>query len=56
MKKLNKDPDLQTTFIFSTHDPRIVNMCDHVVHLFDGEIKSDIMKQGSDSYDQAEVQ
>ena len=41
MKDLNKDPELQTTFIFSTHDSRIVQMCDHVVHIFDGQIKED---------------
>ena len=41
MKSLNKDPDLQTTFIFSTHDSRIVDMCDHVVHLLDGQITND---------------
>ena len=50
MKDLNKDPELQTTFIFSTHDSRIVDMCDHVVHIFDGKIKDDEHKQGSDVY------
>lgn len=50
MKKLNKDPELQTTFIFSTHDSRIVDMCDHVVHLLDGNIIKDEYKQGSDIY------
>ena len=39
MKELNNDKDLQTTFIFSTHDKRIVQMCDHVIHIFDGQIK-----------------
>lgn len=56
MKNLNKDPELATTFIFSTHDTRIVNMCDHVVHLLDGEIIKDEHKSGSDSYEQTEVQ
>src|SRR5574344_2111772 len=56
MKKLNKDPDLQTTFIFSTHDSRIVDMCDHVIHLLDGEITSDEHKEGSDVYGKAEEQ
>jgi putative ABC transport system ATP-binding protein len=55
MKKLNKDPELQTTFIFSTHDARIVNMCNHVVRLLDGEIINDELKDGSDSYGQAEA-
>lgn len=50
MKSLNKDPDLQTTFIFSTHDSRIVDMCDHVVHLLDGVITNDEHKAGSDVY------
>ena len=50
MKSLNKDPDLQTTFIFSTHDSRIVEMCDHVVHLLDGQIINDEHKEGSDVY------
>ena len=50
MKSLNRDPDLLTTFIFSTHDSRIVDMCDHVVHLMDGEIINDEHKAGSDIY------
>ena len=50
MKDLNKDPELQTTFIFSTHDSRIVQMCDHVVHIFDGQIKEDEHKAGSNVY------
>lgn len=50
MKSLNKDPDLQTTFIFSTHDSRIVDMCDHVVHILDGQITNDEHKVGSDIY------
>ena len=50
MKDLNRDPELMTTFIFSTHDSRIVQMCDHVVHIFDGNIKNDEHKAGSDIY------
>ena len=50
MKSLNKDPDLQTTFIFSTHDSRIVDMCDHVVHILDGQVTNDEHKEGSDVY------
>ena len=50
MKSLNKDPDLQTTFIFSTHDSRIVDMCDHVVHILDGQVTNDEHKTGSDVY------
>jgi putative ABC transport system ATP-binding protein len=50
MKDLNRDPELLTTFIFSTHDSRIVEMCDHVIHIFDGLIKEDEHKTGSDVY------
>ncbi len=34
MQKLNRE--LKTTFIFSTHDARIVQMCNHVIYLLDG--------------------
>lgn len=34
MQKLNRE--LKTTFIFSTHDQRIVKMCNHVVYILDG--------------------
>jgi len=34
MKKINRD--LDTTFIFSTHDPSIVDIADHVIRLQDG--------------------
>lgn len=50
MKDLNNDKDLQTTFIFSTHDSRIVEMCDHVVHVFDGKVSNDEFKSGSSVY------
>ena len=50
MKSLNKDPDLQTTFIFSTHDSRIVDMCNHVVHILDGQVINDEHTEGSDVY------
>ena len=50
MKSLNKDTELQTTFIFSTHDSRIVDMCDHVVHILDGQVINDEHKAGSDVY------
>ena len=50
MKSLNNDSELQTTFIFSTHDSRIVDMCDHVVHLLDGKVVNDEYKNGSDVY------
>lgn len=34
MKKVNKD--LNTTFIFSTHDEKIVEIADHIIRLKDG--------------------
>jgi len=39
MKQINRDE--KTTFIFSTHDPEIWKMADHVVFLQDGFIKSE---------------
>lgn len=36
MKKMNKN--LGTTFVFSTHDPSIVKIADHVISLKDGKI------------------
>lgn len=34
MKKINRE--LETTFIFSTHDAKIVNIADHIIRLRDG--------------------
>ena len=39
MKAINREE--KTTFIFSTHDPEIWNIADHVVFLHDGGIKSE---------------
>lgn len=39
MKKMNAD--LNTTFIFSTHDATIVDIADHVVRLLDGLVVED---------------
>jgi putative ABC transport system ATP-binding protein len=39
MKKINRAE--KTTFIFSTHDPEIWKMADHIVFLHDGMIKSE---------------
>jgi putative ABC transport system ATP-binding protein len=36
MKKINRE--LETTFIFSTHDAKIVNIADHVIRLRDGMV------------------
>ncbi|MDC7228425.1 MAG: ABC transporter ATP-binding protein [Spirochaetales bacterium] len=42
MKKINKDFD--TTFIFSTHDPSIVGVADHIIRLRDGMIEENNKK------------
>jgi putative ABC transport system ATP-binding protein len=39
MKRINAE--LTTTFIFSTHDPSIVEIADHIVRLHDGEVTED---------------
>jgi putative ABC transport system ATP-binding protein len=39
MKKINRD--LDTTFIFSTHDPSIVEIADHIIRLLDGRVVED---------------
>jgi len=39
MKTINKEE--KTTFIFSTHDPEIWEMADHIVFIHDGNIKSE---------------
>lgn len=39
MKGMNRE--LETTFIFSTHDPDIVSIADHVIRLQDGLIVKD---------------
>jgi putative ABC transport system ATP-binding protein len=37
MKKINRE--METTFIFSTHDPTIVRIADHVINLHDGAME-----------------
>ena len=39
MKKINRE--LDTTFIFSTHDPTIVDIADHIIRLHDGQVESE---------------
>ena len=39
MKKLNKD--LGTTFLFSTHDEKVMGYLDRIIHLRDGRIEKD---------------
>jgi putative ABC transport system ATP-binding protein len=40
MKKINRE--LSTTFIFSTHDPSIVGIADHIIRLHDGEVMENV--------------
>lgn len=39
MKKLNKE--LNTTFLFSTHDEKVMGYLDRIVHLRDGKVETD---------------
>ena len=41
MKELNKE--LNTTFIFSTHDEKVMNYLDRIILLKDGKIENDKM-------------
>jgi ABC-type antimicrobial peptide transport system, ATPase component len=45
MKKINKE--MQTTFIFSTHDAKIVDIADHVIRLRDGLVTENFKRDGS---------
>ena len=38
MRRLNRERG--TTFVFSTHDPRIVNVADRVLEISDGRLQS----------------
>ncbi|HEY9594789.1 MAG TPA: ABC transporter ATP-binding protein [Spirochaetia bacterium] len=40
MKKINRE--LATTFIFSTHDSKIVSVADHVIRLLDGQVVENV--------------
>ena len=42
MKKVNREED--TTFLFSTHDPDIWKMADHILFLRDGVLESEQKK------------
>ena len=44
MKKMNRE--LDTTFIFSTHDAKIVEIADHVIRLKDGLVTENYRKNG----------
>ena len=39
MKQLNEE--LNTTFLFSTHDEKVMNYMERIVHLRDGEVEND---------------
>ena len=44
MKRMNRE--LGTTFIFSTHDQKIVDIADHVIRLKDGLVSDDYKPEG----------
>jgi putative ABC transport system ATP-binding protein len=44
MKTMNKE--LGTTFIFSTHDQKIVDIADHVIRLKDGLVSENFRREG----------
>lgn len=44
MKKMNAE--LNTTFIFSTHDSTVVGVADHIIRLLDGKIVQDTYRNG----------
>ena len=46
MKKINRE--METTFIFSTHDAKIVELADHIVRLRDGIVIENV-RQGKDA-------
>ena len=46
MKRINREMD--TTFIFSTHDAKIDNLADHVVRLKDGLVEENVRQERKD--------
>ena len=44
MKKINRE--MATTFIFSTHDPAIVGIADHIIRLQDGLVTENVRTGG----------
>jgi putative ABC transport system ATP-binding protein len=46
MKKINRE--MQTTFIFSTHDAKIVGLADHIIRLRDGLVTENV-RNGKDA-------
>lgn len=47
MKKLNRE--LKTTFIFATHDEKVMQYLDRIISLEDGKVVKDILKTDSKS-------
>jgi putative ABC transport system ATP-binding protein len=47
MKKINRE--MQTTFIFSTHDAKIVSIADHVIRLKDGLVSENLRQEQPDT-------
>ena len=45
MEKLNRDH--KTTFVFSTHDARVIERAYRVVTLRDGAVESDVTKENA---------
>jgi len=45
MRKINQD--LKTTFIFSTHDAKIVELADHIIRLKDGLVTENYKRAGA---------
>jgi len=43
MKKINRE--METTFIFSTHDAKIVDLADHIVRLRDGLVTENVRQE-----------
>ncbi|MFN8206963.1 MAG: ABC transporter ATP-binding protein [Bacteroidales bacterium] len=48
MKKLNQE--LKTTFLFATHDEKVMQYLDRIISLKDGEVEKDERKKSSDSH------
>jgi putative ABC transport system ATP-binding protein len=44
MQMMNKN--LGTTFIFSTHDPQVMEHARRLIHIRDGKIESDVAQAG----------
>lgn len=47
MKKINRE--LETTFIFSTHDQTIVEIADHIIRLHDGVVSEEQRREREDA-------